>query len=86
MATKVVVNMKRSPVREVIEAALRQSNLTQVVKDRFLMIDSHYGYRFTAIEERIEKIDRKLDRVLGALERLASTEITGCERTEVPHR
>jgi RNA polymerase sigma factor (sigma-70 family) len=70
MSTKVSVNMKRAPVDEVIRKAFEGLNLTHTIKDGFLMIDSFSGYRLNTIEQRVEEIDHKLDRVLEALDRL----------------
>ena len=45
---------------------LKPLGLSYVVKDGFLMIDS----RANVTEMRLEEVERKLDRVLDALERL----------------
>ena len=45
---------------------LKPLGLSYIVKDGFLMIDS----RSAITETRVEEVERKLDRVLEALERL----------------
>jgi hypothetical protein len=54
------------PLRRSLYQVLKPLGLSYVVKDGFLMIDS----RANVTEMRLEEVERKLDRVLDALERL----------------
>jgi hypothetical protein len=56
----------KAPVRVILERALLGTGLSFTVSDGFLMIDSRTGI----LERRVRDIDRKLDRVLEALDRL----------------
>ena len=69
MTSKVKVDVKQKPVAAALKA-LDGLGLTAQVADGFLMIDSESGYRTMRIELHVREIDRKLDRVLEALERL----------------
>jgi hypothetical protein len=44
---------------------LNSTGLPYVVKDGFLMIDSRTGI----LENRLDEVDRKLDRIISALDR-----------------
>ena len=57
---------KKAPVRVILERTLQGTGLSFAVGDGFLMIDSRTGI----LERRVEQIDRKLNRVLEALDRL----------------
>jgi hypothetical protein len=54
------------PLKTSLQMILRPLGLAYTVRDGFLMIDS----RSTITESRVEAVERKLDRVLEALERL----------------
>ena len=60
------VNRKQCSVREVLWWALHPLQLSYLVKDGFLMIDS----RTSVTEMRVEEVERKLDRVLDSLEKI----------------
>ena len=60
------IDLKRQPVRVILDQAFRGLGLSYMVIDGYLMIDS----RTSVLEQRVELIDRKLDRVLDALKRL----------------
>jgi RNA polymerase sigma factor (sigma-70 family) len=62
----VIIKLKQQPVRVVLRQALDGSGLSYFVRDGFLMIDS----RSAVLESRIEELDRKLDHVIEALDRL----------------
>jgi hypothetical protein len=62
----VTVNTKQTPVRAILEQALSCAGLSFEARDGFLKIDSRTGI----LESRVEDIDRKLNRVLEALDRL----------------
>jgi hypothetical protein len=62
----VTVNHKQQPVRNILQQALGDAGLKFAATDGFLMIDSRTGI----LEIRVKEIDRKLDQVLEALERL----------------
>jgi RNA polymerase sigma factor (sigma-70 family) len=66
MEFMVKVDTKRTPVRVILKEGLSAAGLAFEVRDGFLMIDSRTGI----LERRVEEIDRKLDRVLQALDRL----------------
>ena len=66
MSTKVGQDFKQQTIRSVLYFALRPLGLSYDVRDGFLMISS----RTTILENRVEDIDRKLDRVLEMLGRL----------------
>ncbi len=57
---------EKAPVRVILERTLQGTGLSFTVGDGFLMIDSRTGI----LERRVEQIDRKLNRVLEALDRL----------------
>ena len=65
----VTVNHKQEPVRGILERALAETGLKFAATDGFLMIDSRTGF----LEIRVKEIDRKLDQVLEALDRLEMT-------------
>jgi hypothetical protein len=54
------------PLKTSLRMILKSLGLSYIVKDGFLMIDS----RSAITETRVEEMERKLDRVLEALERL----------------
>jgi len=54
------------PLKTSLRLILKPLGLSYIVKDGFLMIDS----RSAITETRVEEVERKLDRVLEALERL----------------
>ena len=54
------------PLKTSLRMILKPLGLSYLVKDGFLMIDS----RSAITEVRVEEVERKLDRVLEALERL----------------
>ena len=54
------------PLKTSLRMILKPLGLSYLVKDGFLMIDS----RSAITETRVEEVERKLDRVLEALERL----------------
>ena len=56
----------KAAVRVILEQALFGTGLSFAVRDGLLTIDSRTGI----LEKRVEEIDRKLDRVLEALDRL----------------
>jgi RNA polymerase sigma factor (sigma-70 family) len=62
----VELNQEGVPLRKSLYQALKPLGLSYVVKDGFLMIDS----RASVTEMRLEEVERKLDRILDALERL----------------
>jgi RNA polymerase sigma factor (sigma-70 family) len=62
----VTVNHKQQPVRSILQQALGDAGLKFAATDGFLMIDSRTGI----LEIHVKEIDRKLDRVLEALDRL----------------
>jgi RNA polymerase sigma factor (sigma-70 family) len=66
MGVAIEVNRKQCSVREVLWWALHPLQLSYIIKDGFLMIDS----RTSVTEMRVEEMERKLDRVLESLERL----------------
>jgi hypothetical protein len=66
MASTVEFNQEGMPLRTSLYQVLKPLGLSYVVKDGFLMIDS----RANVTEMRLEEVERKLDRVLDALERL----------------
>jgi RNA polymerase sigma factor (sigma-70 family) len=66
MDAGVAMNAKQSSVREILQRALHPLQLSYIVQDGFLMIDS----RTSVTEMRVEELERKLDRVLESLERL----------------
>jgi RNA polymerase sigma factor (sigma-70 family) len=68
METVVVINVKQRPVRSVLHDVLSDTSLSFMVKDGFVMIDSRTGI----VEMRVEEIDRKLDRIVETLGRLAA--------------
>jgi RNA polymerase sigma factor (sigma-70 family) len=57
---------KQRPARLVLETALRPHGLSYIVKDGFLFIDARDGIN----EIRLQQLEKKMDRVLEALERL----------------
>jgi hypothetical protein len=65
----VTVNLKQETVREILERALGDTGLRFAATEGFLKIDSRTGI----LELRVREIDRKLDQVLEALERLQKT-------------
>ena len=67
MSTAVALDFKQQPIRSVLHYSLRQLGLSYDVRDGFLMISSRTGI----LENRVEEIDRKLDRVLEILQRQA---------------
>jgi RNA polymerase sigma factor (sigma-70 family) len=67
MSTKVALDFKQQSIRSVLHYTLRPLGLSYDVRDGFLMISSRTGI----LENRVEDIDRKLDRVLEMLQRLA---------------
>ncbi len=66
MASTVEINQEGMPLRTSLYQVLKPLGLSYVVKDGFLMVDS----RANVTEMRLEEVERKLDRVLDALERL----------------
>jgi RNA polymerase sigma factor (sigma-70 family) len=68
MSVPVIINLKQQPVRVILHQALAGSGLSFIVKDGFLMIDSRAG----VVEARLEEVDRKLDHVIEALDRLGN--------------
>jgi hypothetical protein len=67
MSTEVNIEMvKAQTIRQVLDFALRPLRLAYEVRDGFLMVSS----RTIILENRVEEIDRKLDRVLDLLNRL----------------
>ena len=62
----VTVNHKQQPVRNILQQALGDAGLKFAATDGFLMIDSRTGI----LEIHVKAIDRKLDQVLEALDRL----------------
>jgi hypothetical protein len=56
----------KGPLRDVLRQTLRQLNLSYVVKDGFLTISS----RADITDQRLDELDRKVDRLLNAMERL----------------
>ena len=66
MVSMIDLNRKKCPVREVLWWALHPLQLSYIVKDGFLTIDS----RTSVTEMRVEEMERKLDRLLEALVRL----------------
>ena len=66
MASTVEFNQEGMPLRTSLYQVLKPLGLSYVVKDGFLMIDS----RANVTEMRLEEVERKLDRILDALERL----------------
>jgi RNA polymerase sigma factor (sigma-70 family) len=60
------INQEHAPLRTSLYQILKPLGLSYVVRDGFLMIDS----RANVTEIRLEEVDRKLDRVLDALQRL----------------
>ena len=66
MSTMVFVDSKQKSVRLILNQALSATGLSYLVRDGFLMIDSRVG----VTERRVEEMDRKLNRVLEALDRL----------------
>jgi hypothetical protein len=66
MSTKVALDFKQQSIRSVLHYSLRPLGLSYDVRDGFLMISSRTGI----LENRVEDIDRKLDRVLEMLHRL----------------
>jgi RNA polymerase sigma factor (sigma-70 family) len=62
----VTVNHKQQPVRNILQQALGDAGLKFAATDGFLMIDSRTGI----LEIHVKEIDRKLDQVLEALDRL----------------
>ena len=54
------------PLKTSLRLILKPLGLSYIVKDGLLMIDS----RSAITETRVEEVERKLDRVLEALERL----------------
>jgi RNA polymerase sigma factor (sigma-70 family) len=69
MEAAIEVNRKQCSVREVFWSALHPLQLSYIVKDGFVIIDS----RTSVTEMRVEELERKLDRVLESLERLSKT-------------
>ena len=68
-------------MREVLWWALHPLQLSYIVKDGFLMIDS----RTSVTEMRVEEMERKLDRVLESLERLdKASEMMAGARIAIP--
>ena len=61
------MNRKQCSVREILRSSLHPLQLSYIVRDGFLMIDS----RTSVTEMRVEELERKLDRVLESMERLA---------------
>jgi hypothetical protein len=53
-------------VRDLLRQALGQLHLSYIVRDGFLMISS----REEIIEERLDDLDKKFDRLLEAIERM----------------
>jgi hypothetical protein len=66
MASKAIVNLKQRPVSVVLRSELKSVGLACRVKDGFVIVDSESE----SLEELIDEIDRKLNRILGALDRL----------------
>ena len=66
MASTVEIDQEGKPLGTSLHQVLKPLGLSYVVKDGFLMIDS----RANVTEMRLEEVERKLDRVLDALERL----------------
>lgn len=64
----VQIDQQGVPLRTTLSQALKPLGLSYVVKEGFLMISS----RANVTEMRLEEVDRKLDRVLDALQRLES--------------
>jgi RNA polymerase sigma factor (sigma-70 family) len=62
----VTVNHKQQPVRNILQQALGDAGLKFAATDGFLMIDSRTGI----LEIHVKEIERKLDQVLEALDRL----------------
>jgi hypothetical protein len=62
----VQIDQEGVPLRITLHQALRPLGLCYIVKDGLLMIDS----RANVTELRLEEVDRKLDRVLDALQRI----------------
>ena len=58
--------LKSGKVRHLLRKALGQLHLSYAVRDGFLMISS----REEIVEERLDELDQKLDRLLEATERL----------------
>ncbi|HEV3163520.1 MAG TPA: sigma-70 family RNA polymerase sigma factor [Isosphaeraceae bacterium] len=54
------VSVKGVPLRTVLRMVLRNGDLSYVVKDGLLIIDS----RLVIVDERLEQVERKLDRLL----------------------
>jgi hypothetical protein len=65
--TQVVINQKQKPVRLILNEALMGTGLSFIVRNGFMSIDSRIGIT----EWRVEQLDRKLNQVLEALDRLA---------------
>jgi hypothetical protein len=71
MAREIKIDFEKVPIQQNIKMALtyalRANGLSYEVRDGFLMISS----RTVILENRVDEIERKLDRVLEALQRLA---------------
>ncbi len=66
MEFRITMNLKQEPVRDILHRALADTGLNFAATDGFLKIDSRTGI----LEIRVREIDRKLDQVLEALDRL----------------
>jgi hypothetical protein len=66
MTSTIKFDQEHVPLKRTLRLILNQLDLSYMVKDGLLMIDS----RAVITETRAEEVERKLDRVLEALERL----------------
>jgi RNA polymerase sigma factor (sigma-70 family) len=66
MSSKLIIELERRPVREVLRSALRCIGLAGRAKDGFYMIESEEQ----SLEERLDEIDGKLARIFESLARL----------------
>ncbi len=66
MAATVKLNYKQKPIRTILDFTLRPLGLAYEVRDGFLMISS----RTAILEQRVQEIDSKLDRLIEMLNAL----------------
>jgi RNA polymerase sigma factor (sigma-70 family) len=64
MESPAEITMKNAPIRTALRDVLRRSKLSHEIRDGLLVIDS----RDAILESRLDSMERKLDRVLEALE------------------